>query len=209
MATQDATNRKGTNFKLCEDVELTKAFLHTSEDSEVGTYMKGQDFKKKIHEVYKKLIETHNALMGTTFSARTPKSIFSRFKRISRCTLKLIGIEATQPKLSGDTAEEEYKKLCVKTFCDRYKADAFIIENVYQCKTMLEGYPKWKLWEQKEQGLDENGNPIEKKKECPTGTKKAKQMAKDRELVNKLLNTTEQVKEDAKDVRQKAKDDMF
>jgi hypothetical protein len=176
---------KGANFSPTEDLELCKAFVATSEDATVGTDQKGAEFKVKMFEVYCKLINDHNKKYNTSYNFRMGHSNFQRFKKISRFALKWIGVEeaAGEPP-SGDTDKIEWLKNCKETFLLQNPDGKSSLENVLFCKDFLQECPKWRPFEESNEAL--SAALSSKRKERPAGSKKAKQLKKDMELVAQL-----------------------
>jgi hypothetical protein len=140
---------KGANFSPTEDLELCKAFVAASEDATVGTDQKGSDFKLKMFEIYCKLITEHNKKYETRYNFRMGHSNFHRFKKISKFTLKWIGVEeaAGEPP-SGDTDKIEWLKNCKETFLLQNPDGKTVLESVLFCKEFLEECPKWRPFEE-------------------------------------------------------------
>ena len=99
------------------------------------------------------------------------------------------------------------EKLCKKTFCKRHPKDAGLVESVYQCKLFLEDKPKWRTWETNASGQGEDNEPG--KVPRPVGNKKAKQMAADRALVEKILLTGEKNKEESEERKKEEKNGLI
>jgi hypothetical protein len=176
---------KGANFSPTEDLELCKAFVATSEDATVGTDQKGAEFKVKMFDVYCKLINDHNKKFQTSYNFRMGHSNFQRFKKISRFALKWIGVEeaAGEPP-SGDTDKIEWLKNCKDTFLAQNPDGRSVLENVLFCKDFLQECPKWRPFEESNEAAAAAAGA--KRKERPIGSKKAKQLKKDMELVAQI-----------------------
>ena len=84
--------KRGPSMSNAEDDILCKAFVAASEDPRVGTWQKRADFKKRALEVHIALVTDHNSKLRTECTTqRTANALFTRFKRLSKLVLKLIG----------------------------------------------------------------------------------------------------------------------
>jgi hypothetical protein len=181
---------KGSKFTPMEDLELCKAFIAASEDGTVGADQKGSDFKLKMFELYCKLIDEHNRVLGTKYQYRMGHSNYLRFKKISKFTLKYLGVlEAAGDPPSGDNDRVEWLKEIKETFLQRNPDAKNVVENILFCKEILEKSPKWRPFE------EGNEDQAASKKNRPAGSKKQKQMKADLEIVKKI---TGQSKEETK-----------
>jgi hypothetical protein len=174
---------KGAKFTPMEDLELCKAFVGASEDATVGTDQKGSDFKLKMFEIYRKLIDEHNQTWSTKYQYRMGHSNYHRFKKISKYLLKYIGIEeAAGDPPSGDTDRIEWLKEIKETFLQRNPDAKNILEDLLFCKPYLEESPKWRSFEENNTEVQEQAA----KKARPDGNKKAKQKKADLEIIKKI-----------------------
>jgi hypothetical protein len=185
---------KGARFTPMEDLELCKAFIAASEDGTVGADQKCSDFKLKMFELYCKLIDAHNQALGTKYQYRMGHSNYLRFKKISKFTLKYLGVlEAAGDPPSGDNDKVEWLKEIKETFLQRNPDAKNLIENILFCREILEKSPKWRPFE------EGNEDQAAKNKNRPTGSKKQKQMKADLEIVKKITGQSKE--ETTKDKR--------
>jgi hypothetical protein len=182
---------KGPNFTPIEDLMLAMAFIKGSEDPTVGTDQKSVDFKSKMFEFYCRLIDEHNGKFGTSYQYRQGHSNYLRFKKISKFTLKFIGIEeAAGDPPTGDNDRAEWEKNVKETYCERHPDGKNILESVLNCKDFLQESPKWRPFE-------ESSDRASKRTKRPMGSKKSKQMKQDLEVIKKITgNTKTQKKRD-------------
>lgn len=147
---------------------MSKAFVAASEDATVGRNQKSNDFKAKFFLCYCKIIADYNKSFGTSYSVWNAKSIWNRFRKISRLVLKLVGtVESVGDPPSGDTDCEEYDKQLKLTYIGCQPEAKNIYDNVLVSMEFLKDKPKWKRYQQKE---DEAAAASKKKAEWPEGT---------------------------------------
>jgi hypothetical protein len=176
--------KKGAKFSPSEDLILSKAFVAASEDGTVGTDQKGTEFKLKMFQLYCTLLNEHNQEFGTHYQYRMGHSNYLRFKKISKYTLKYIGVEeASGEPPSGDTERIEWLKQVKETFLKRYPEAKNILENVLYCKPFLQDCPKWRSYEDNNLEEKEGNNKTTSR---PAGSKHQKQYKADMELVKKI-----------------------
>jgi len=189
--TDAATANKGIrcpSMTLTEDQELCKAFIATSEDPIVGANMRDAGFKAKLNDNYNTLIKEHNRTHGTSHSKRNNvSSLHNRFKKLSRLVLKLIAIEDAMGEVpSGDNDAEIYCAKCREMFIKQNPDGASIVESIGGCKAILEEHPKWRSHADDE---DDRKKKAAEKKKRPMGNKKAKQLAADKVLIEKVVKS--------------------
>ena len=177
--------KRGANFGVAEDVYACKAYVRVSEDPVSGVGQKATDFKAQIHVEYVKMVKSHNARYNTSYAERSANSVFNRFKKMSRFSLKLIGIEIQigDPP-SGDTDKDEWEKQIKEAFVERVVEAGNMYESVIACKLFLEGIPKWRTWQEEEGRREEAG----KKRVRSSGTKAAKQKEQDKRVIQGFLS---------------------
>ena len=85
--------------------------------------------------IYWDLIRKCNVTFRTKYKEdRGEVSTFNRFKKLSLAVLKLIDIEQTTNKPSGDgDLELRFEVLCKELFKKRFKDDANIVDSVWSC----------------------------------------------------------------------------
>ena len=199
QAAAAAKKKRGPKISITEDILIMKAWIASSEDSEKGAYQKGDVFKTTVYSNYLVLLKRYNKSHGTHYYLERGKdSIMSRFKRLSKFLLKFLSIEETTTKPSGDSALEEYEKLCRETFLTRYPEEANILESIIACKDYVEDKkPKWRKYQMDED--KKNDDKEEKKKQRPVGSKKAKQLKQDIDFAKKILGQEEVIIVDDED----------
>jgi hypothetical protein len=175
---------KGANFTPTEDLELCRAFVSASEDATVGTDQNAAEFKVKMQENYVRLLDALNKKNATRYPYRMGHSNFARFKKISKLLLKYIGIEeAAGDPPSGDNDRIEWDNNCKEAFIEQNPDGKNVLDNVLFCKEFLQSCPKWRPFEENNATVGAN---IKRKKERPVGSKKAKQLKADIDLVKNL-----------------------
>jgi hypothetical protein len=181
--TETATMPKGANFTLSEDLMICQSFVAASEDGTVGTDQKASDFMLKMFEIYCKLLDAHNKKNNTKFEYRQGHSNFSRFKKLSKYVLKLIGIEETAgDPPTGDNDLNEWREKCKETFIQRHPEAKPLFDNVVFVKDYLQECPKWRPFEEANLPTADRNN----KKKGPDGSKKQKQLKHDLEIVKTI-----------------------
>jgi hypothetical protein len=178
---------KGANFTTTEDLMICQSFVAASQDGTVGTDQKASDFMLKMFESYCKLVDAHNKKNNTRYDYRQGHSNYSRFKKLSKFVLKLIGIEesAGDPP-TGDNDLAEWNEQCKETFLQRHPDGKPIFDNIMYVKDFLQECPKWRPFEEQASAISDRI----KKKQRPEGNKKQKQMKQDMETIKKLAGLT-------------------
>ena len=134
---------------------------------------------------YVKMVKSHNSRFNSSYAERSANSVFNRFKKMSKFSLKLIGIESqTGDPPSGDTDKEEWEKKVKDAFLERVPDAGTLYEAVVACKLFLEGIPKWRTYQEEEDKREETG----KKRVRPSGTKAAKQKEQDKRVIQGFLS---------------------
>ena len=78
-----------------------------------------------------------------------------------------------------------------------------MVNTVVACAEFFLDKPKWRSWQQKEEAEEEEKN------KRPIGNKKAKQIAKDCELVEKLITTEDKKKQESVEKNQESRNNIM
>ena len=203
-----ARSNRGPSFTKNEDLLVCKCFIRRSECPITGNSQKGEVFVNGMHKDYKDLIaeqfaadqRTYNASSVATREAlehagikpsnpyheRTAQSVFNRFKgTIAPRIMKFMAIKETLPMDSGTSLEDFY--LACKAVYEKRFPKFGNFDDLRPCKDYLEDKAKFASYYNKMKA-EESEKKVSSVAERPSGSKMAKQAAKDTELIKKAVS---------------------